>query len=56
MSIFRPFRLLAGALVLGWAAVVCYGIRFAGRRTVAEAEHVLDEYSLDDERDLETVS
>jgi hypothetical protein len=46
-----PRYVVYGALVLGWAAVVFYGVRFAGRRAVAEAERLLD-----DERDLETVS
>jgi uncharacterized membrane protein YfcA len=46
-----PRYAVYGALVLGWAAVVVYGVRFAGRRAVAEAERLLD-----DERDLETVS
>jgi uncharacterized protein len=46
-----PRYAVYGALVLGWAAVVFYGVRFAGRRAVAEAERLLD-----DERDLETVS
>lgn len=46
-----PRYAVYGALVLGWAAVVFYGVRFAGRRAVAEAERLLD-----DERDLETAS
>jgi uncharacterized protein len=46
-----PRYAVYGALVLGWAAVVFCGVRFAGRRAVAEAERLLD-----DERDLETVS
>jgi uncharacterized protein len=46
-----PRYLAYGVLVLGWAAVVVYGVRFAGRRAVTEAERVLD-----DERELETAS
>lgn len=42
-----------GALILGWAAVVAYGVRFAGRRAVAEAEHALDEADRDTERELQ---
>jgi len=46
-----PRYAVYGALVLGWAAVVAYGLRFAGRRAVAEAERALE-----DERELEPAS
>ncbi|MFG1622840.1 sulfite exporter TauE/SafE family protein [Kribbella sp. NPDC049227] len=46
-----PRYLAYGVLVLGWAAVVVYGVRSAGRRAVAQAERVLDA-----ERELETAS
>ncbi|GAB2660459.1 sulfite exporter TauE/SafE family protein [Kribbella swartbergensis] len=46
-----PRYVVYTALVAGWAAVVAYGVRFAARRAVAEAERVLA-----DERDLETVA
>ena len=50
-----PRYAVYAALVLGWAVVVSYGVRIAGRRAVTEAEHVLEAHSLD-ERDLEPAS
>ncbi|MET9310382.1 sulfite exporter TauE/SafE family protein [Kribbella sp. NPDC003505] len=35
------------ALVLGWAAIVAYGVRAQARRTVREAERLLDETELE---------
>ncbi|NIK60743.1 TSUP family transporter [Kribbella shirazensis] len=42
-----PRYAVYAALVLGWAAIVTYGIRAAARRTVREAESLLDESELE---------
>lgn len=42
-----PRYAVYAALVLGWAAIVTYGVRNAARRTVAEAEGLLDERELE---------
>ncbi|TDW94361.1 hypothetical protein EV137_1665 [Kribbella pratensis] len=42
-----PRYAVYAALVLGWAAIVTYGVRAAARRTVREAERLLDETELE---------
>ncbi|MGW7682689.1 sulfite exporter TauE/SafE family protein [Kribbella sp. NPDC054772] len=42
-----PRYAVYAALVLGWAAIVAYGIRAAARRTVSEAESLLDDRELE---------
>jgi uncharacterized membrane protein YfcA len=42
-----PRYTVYAALVLGWAAIVTYGVRTAARRTVREAERLLDETELE---------
>jgi len=42
-----PRYAVYAALVLGWAAIVAYGVRAQARRTVREAERLLDETELE---------
>lgn len=42
-----PRYAVYAALVLGWAAIVTYGVRLQARRTVREAERLLDESELE---------
>ncbi len=42
-----PRYAVYAVLVLGWAAIVAYGVRIAGRRAVTEAERLLDERELE---------
>ncbi|WP_350277312.1 sulfite exporter TauE/SafE family protein [Kribbella sp. HUAS MG21] len=42
-----PRYAVYAALVLGWAAIVTYGVRLQARRTVREAERLLDENELE---------